>query len=101
MLVSSAIRKKLLDKHQVTAEEIEQAFANRERALLYDAREQHQTDPRTQWFIAETDYGRLLKVCFIYQARTDGTGGDVIIKTAYAPNSTEIHIYQQHAPLLD
>ncbi|MGL5948251.1 MAG: hypothetical protein ACRCYV_04205 [Aeromonas sp.] len=99
--ISPATRKKLTDKHRVTTEEIDQAFANRDRALLYDDREEHQTDPRTQWFIAETDYGRLLKVCFIYQEPTDGQAGKVIIKTAYTPTQEALNVYLQCAPLLN
>lgn len=42
-----------------------------------DDREEHRTDPPTQWFVAETDRGRRLKICFVLQ------DGHVHIKTAY------------------
>lgn len=84
---SSAVKQKLAEKHGVSLEEIQQCFANREGRLLEDTREDHKTDPPTQWFIAETDYGRRLKVVFIVK------DGDILLKTAYGPNEIEEVIY--------
>jgi hypothetical protein len=42
------------------------------------------------WFVAETDYGRKLKIVFIQ--RSDGR---IDIKTAYEANPTEIEIYER------
>jgi len=55
-------------------------------------REEHRTNPPTHWFLAETCYGRLLKVVFV----PDTNGKDIYIKTAYEPNETEIRIYRIH-----
>jgi hypothetical protein len=66
-------------------------LANREGGLLEDIREDHKTDPPTQWFIAETDYGRRLKVVFIFK------NGDILLKTSYGPNSKEEAIYAKYA----
>lgn len=71
---SSAVKQKLADKHGVSLEEVQQCFANREGGLLEDTREAHKTDPPTQWFIAETDYGRRLKIVFILK------NGDILLK---------------------
>lgn len=90
LVISSKVRFKLANKQPpVTQQEIEQCFANRVGSTLIDTREQHQTDPETRWFIAETDFGRRLKVCFIFE------GNDVIIKTAYKPSVEEIQIYNE------
>lgn len=86
---SSAVKQKLAQKHGVSLEEVQQCFANREGNLLEDIREEHKTDPPTQWFIAETDYGRRLKVAFMLK------GGAIIVKTAYEPNETEERIYRK------
>lgn len=86
---SPAVKQKLAQKHGVSFEEVQQCFANREGNLLEDIREEHKTDPPTQWFIAETDYGRRLKVVFMLKS------GDIIIKTAYEPNETEQRIYRK------
>lgn len=87
--ISPATSDKLLQKHQVDAKEVEECFYNKVAGELTDDREQHRTDPPTRWFIAETNKGRLLKVCYVQI-------GDVIhIKTAYEPNDTEIYIYSQ------
>lgn len=86
---SSAVKQKLAQKHGVSLEEVQQCFTNREGNLLEDIREEHKTDPPTQWFIAETDYGRRLKVAFMLK------GGDIIVKTAYEPNETEERIYRK------
>lgn len=89
--ISRNIAEKLRDKHQVEKREIVEAFANRDGVFLEDNREEHKSDPPTQWFIAETDYGRKLKVVFIAK------DGDIIIRTAYAPNPTELAIYKKYA----
>lgn len=86
---SSAVKQKLAQKHGVSLEEVQQCFANREGNLLEDIRENHKTDPPTQWFIAETDYGRRLKVAFMLK------GADIIVKTAYEPNEIEERIYRK------
>jgi hypothetical protein len=89
LVLSQRIREKLQQKTPpVTEAEILQCFANRGGRYLLDQREEHQTNPPTRWFVAETDFGRILKVVFI---RDDG---DVIIKTAYDANPIEQHIYR-------
>ena len=88
---SSAVKQKLAEKHGVSLEEVQQCFANREGGLLEDTREDHKTDPPSQWFIAETDYGRRLQVVFILK------NGDILLKTAYGPNQKEDTIYRKYA----
>jgi hypothetical protein len=91
LIISSKVREKLAGKQPpVTQDEIVQCFANRAGKLLFDEREQHQSDPPTRWFISETDYGRKLKIAFI------NTDQGVVIRTAYDPNSEEIRIYKKY-----
>ena len=90
--ISKRIAEKLEKKHQVIKLEIWECFLNHTKGLLEDTRLTHQTEPPTFWFIAETDYGRLLKVIFI--KHRDGT---YEIKTVYEPNSIEVKIYERHA----
>jgi len=52
-------------KHGVNKDEIEQCFANRTGPYLEDTRADHLTDPITLWFIAETNFGRLLKLSLL------------------------------------
>jgi uncharacterized DUF497 family protein len=85
--VSTRILEKLARKHNVKKEEVDQCFANRNGKYLRDPRAEHQTNPPTQWFIAETDFGRRLKVVFIRN------GSDVDIKSAFDPNQEELRIY--------
>jgi len=75
--ISSRIRQKLQEKHTVTEDEIVQCFADSTNKFLEDTREDHKTDPPTRWFIAETNYGRELKVVFVQHP-----DGCVVIKTA-------------------
>jgi len=93
LYISDAVRSKLDTKHGVSEEEIIECFCNKERThkFLTDTREDHKTDPPTKWFIASTDFGRLLKVVFIQCA--DGT---ISIKSAFPPNDIEIRIYNNH-----
>ena len=88
--ISPRVQQKLSEKHNVTRAEIEQCFANRAGKMLEDTREDHLSDPPTQWFIAVTDSGRKLKVVFIMSNKT------ITIRTAYEPNITELQIYHKH-----
>jgi hypothetical protein len=84
LVLSRRVREKLASKTPpVSEDEILQCFANRSGRYLLDHREQNQTDPPTRWFLAETDYGRVLKVVFIQKDQL------VVIKTAYDPNGIE------------
>lgn len=90
IIISRKIAEKLANKHKVTADEVAQCFANREGRFLFDEREDHASDPPTLWFVAETDYGRLLKVAFVQR------DGDIFLRTAYQANQAEIRIYNKH-----
>lgn len=90
--ISHSVRAKLGNKRPpVTREEIEECFANRSGTYLEDTREQHKSDPPTQWFIAETFYGRKLKIAFIQK------DANTIIRTAYDPNKEEIRIFNKYS----
>lgn len=88
--LSNKILEKLASKHGVSKDEVEQCFANRTGKYLGDTRENHRSTPPTHWFIAETNYGRKLKIAFIVE------GNDVFIRTAYPPNKDELHIYKKY-----
>lgn len=90
MKASDAVRDKLLQKHNVTLDEVEQCFANRDRGSLEDTRVNRQTSPPTMWFISDTFWGRRLKIVFMLHS-----DGDIEIKTAYEPNAEEIRIYNK------
>jgi hypothetical protein len=90
--ISPAVLKKLAEKHGVSEAQIVECFANRTGKMLLDNREQHRTNPPTQWFISETDYAVKMKVVFIQHP-----GGQVEIKSAFPPNETELCIYTKHA----
>ena len=87
---SPAILEKLEEKHQVTRREVEQCFDNRCGEFLVDDREDHQTDPATLWFVDPTNNERLLKICFMF------VDGNILVKSAFAPNDTEIRIYENY-----
>lgn len=91
MLISTRVSKKLANKHNVTRAEICECFEDRSKSYLIDPRAKHASNPPTRWFIAQTDLGRALKVCFIFK------GGDVIIRTAFPPNRVEIEMYDTNA----
>ncbi|OOG56340.1 hypothetical protein [Rhodanobacter sp. C03] len=90
IIISKQILEKLTDRHGVSEKEVHEAFDNRTGKLLFDLREQHATDPRTQWFIALTNHRRLLKVCFVPRE------GNVHIRTAYIASDEELRIYRAH-----
>jgi uncharacterized DUF497 family protein len=78
-----------LGRRGISLEDCGECFVNRTAGYLYDTRAQHQTDPATRWFIAETDKGRLLKIVFIFYP----DACEFHIKSAYEPNQTEIELY--------
>ena len=91
LVISHGVLAKLAAKvPPVTRAEIEQCFANRTGIYLFDLREEHASDPPTRWFIAETYYGRKLKVAFIQK------GEDVVIRSAFEPNEQEMRIYTKY-----
>ena len=75
----------------VTSKEVEECFANLPGGFLEDNREAHRTDPPSQWFIAETNHRRRLKIVFMFENQT------FVIKSAYEPNDQEITLYDRHA----
>ena len=90
--IAVSIREKLAGKQPpVTENEIIQCFANQTHKPLIDTREEHLTNPHTRWFVAETDYGRKLKI--IYIPKTDG----IHIKSAYDAAPEIIRIYSKYA----
>lgn len=93
--ISDRVQAKLSEKHRVRPDEIRHCFENREGGFLEDIREEHKTDPPTQWFIAETNQRRVLKIVFILE--TLPKGKRINIRTAYEPNEIEISIYKKHA----
>lgn len=85
------IREKLRSKHQVSEDEVVEAFLNRDGELLEELRPQNQGDEPRYWFISETDAGRRLKVVFILA----GNEPPIII-TAYEPNDKEEEVYETY-----
>jgi uncharacterized DUF497 family protein len=91
LVISAKVKHKLLVKHGVSEREVRECFCDPDLVLLVDNREDHQTDPPTQWFIGETNMGKRLKVILIFDS------GDVIIKSAFPPNAEEERIYSKFA----
>lgn len=94
IVISEEIKAKLASKHDVGEPEVHQCFANRTGLLLIDTREEHRTDPPTHWFIAPTNRGRLLKVCFV-------PNGDYYLRTCFPPNKAELALYRKHGQPTD
>ena len=93
LIFSPAVAKKLREKHGVTEKEVRECFENRGVGLfLIDTREDHKTDPPSQWFISETNHRKKLKVVFVFRK----SNRSFHIKTAYEPNAEEILIYRNN-----
>ncbi|MCH9269040.1 hypothetical protein [Pantoea ananatis] len=92
LVLSPAIRQKLKSKNPpITEDDVIQAFSNRDGKYLEDTREDHKSNPPTQWFVSQTDYGLKLKVVFIYRPDKG-----VFIRSAYQANADEIRIYEKY-----
>lgn len=88
LIIFGSVRAKLAHKTPpVLEEEIIQCFANQTHKDLIDTRENNLTNPLTRWFIAETDFGRQLKIA--YMPFSYG----IVIKTAYEPSDEELDIF--------
>lgn len=90
--IDPAIEQKLRQKHDVMSIEVLECFQNKLFGSLIDDRAENKTFPPTQWFIAETDAGRKLKIVFMF----DKKNKRFILKTAYEPNEQEEKIYASH-----
>lgn len=92
IILSAIIREKLANKEPpVTEIEIRQCFSNLTHRPLVDTREQHKSTPLTRWFVAETDYGRKLKIMYV------PTDEGLYIKSAYNATEDIQRIYAKHA----
>lgn len=94
VIISDGIRAKLAAKHDVGEPEVHQCFANRTGNILFDTREKHVTDPLTKWFIAPTNKGRLLKVCYV-------PDGDYFLRSCFEPDDNELALYRKHGKPTD
>ena len=91
LIISAKVLAKLAAKiPPVARDEVIQCFANRTGLNLIDDREEHESDPPTQWFIAETDYGRKLKVAFILRDK------NIHLRSAYDANQKWIKKYAEY-----
>lgn len=88
LIITIEIQQKLKEKHNVNPIEVHEAFMNKEGPYLEDTRENHLTDPPTEWFVAQTDRGRLLKVIFVFK------DGNIFLKSAYDANEPTLHTYE-------
>lgn len=95
MHIAKMVLTKIQEKHDVTSKEVDECFMNRDGGYLIDTRDVHQTNPQTLWFIAETNKGRLLKICFV--PKGDGNPSGPSLKSAFEPNDIEKNIYQRKA----
>lgn len=95
MQIANTILTKIQEKHGVSPKEVDECFMNRDGRYLVDTRENHQTNPQTLWFIAETNKGRLLKICFV--PKGVGNEDGPTLKSAFEPNDVEKDIYQRKA----
>lgn len=92
--ISLKVRAKLAQAdHNVTEEEIVQCFANRYRGFCSDSRPIHKAPLPTQWFVAETDYGRRLKIVFMH----DIPSNRMDIKSAYSATAEVTRIYEKYS----
>jgi len=92
LYMSPGVREKLR-KRQITEAHVLQCFANRSGKYLIDDREEHKTTPPTKWFVASTDFGIILKVCFIF----DPDSNLIEIKTAYPATPVVAAMYKKKA----
>ncbi len=87
LVISPKILAKLETRHGVSQREVVQCFYNQLRTTITDTREEHESDPPTEWFIAETD--RLRRLCIVFVNRN----GNIYLRTAFDPNADREALY--------
>jgi hypothetical protein len=87
--ISGTVIAKLQEKHSVSRAEVIECFYNKVGPSFRDTRAEHQTDPVTQWFVAETDCQRVLKVVYIEYEDF------FVIRTAYEPRDGSDDLYKK------
>lgn len=88
LIIAPDIRDKLArEDHNVKEDEVRECFLNHDGFYLEDDDEDHATNPPTEWFVGETDRGRLLKIIFVFQ------DGNLYLKSAYPANAKTQRIY--------
>lgn len=91
LIISQTVRAKLAGKTPpVSEDDIRQCFANKAGKALTDTRANNLTNPLTRWFIAQTDYGQVLKIVYVPMSY------GIVIRSAYAPNAEEVRIYRKY-----
>ena len=94
LIIPQDIRDKLLqDDHNVKEDEVRECFLNHDGFYLEDDNENHVTDQVSEWFVGETDRGRLLKTIFVFR------GGNLYLKSAYPANDKTQRIYKDLKPI--
>ena len=90
---SPKISTKLADEnHNVSEQEVREAFFNSDGRSLIDPREKHKTNPPTLWFVSETNKGRILKVCYVFDGEHT-----VYVRTAYEATDNIIRIFEKYS----
>ena len=94
LIIPQDIRDKLLrDDHNVKEDEVRECFLNHDGFYLEDDNEDHVTDSVSEWFVGETDRGRLLKFIFVFR------DGNLYLKSAYPANDKTQRIYKDLKPI--
>ena len=94
LIIPQDTRDKLLqDDHNVKEDEVRECFLNHDGFYLEDDNENHVTEPVSEWFVGETDRGRLLKIIFVFR------DGNLYLKSAYPANDKTQRIYKDLKPI--
>jgi hypothetical protein len=80
----------------ISGNDVGECFGNAKAGDIIDLREGNKTTPDTRWFISQTNNGRELKIVYMLFEKRD----EAIIKSTYAPNRDEKHLYIFRAPSL-
>jgi hypothetical protein len=93
LIISLTIQKKIGDPSHgsVVEREVRECFMNRCGRVCTDDREEHRTDPATQWFVSETHVGRLLKIVYVEDNE------HVYLKSAYPATKVVQEMFNRNA----
>lgn len=88
LFATDKIKKKLKEKHGLDWSEVLGVWQSFNGTTLEDDREEHRTDPPTQWFVHKG-----IKIVFLEQVAVPNV---CILKSAFAANEKEKQLYSKY-----
>jgi hypothetical protein len=92
LYIAPSVLKKCNNKHNITEEEIREAWDRYNGPEFEDTRESNRSNPATQWFIVKIGSGRILNLAYI----PFDDEGVATLRTCFVPAQPKINVFLKH-----